>query len=397
MTKRSLVLIYTNLFFCFSTFGQNKKMLEVIDSSLNFSIQQYTRMADTLSNKPGALPRSIDKKGKLITCKSSWWTSGFFPGSLWYLYEYSHDKNLKSLAEQFTERVKDQQYTKDNHDVGFMIYCSFGNGYRITGNPDYKKVILNASNSLSTRFNPKVGCIRSWDWGPWQYPVIIDNMMNLELLFFASKTKGYENLGKIAASHANITLLNHFRSDGSCFHVVSYDTLTGKALTHQTRQGFADGSAWARGQGWALYGYTMCYRETKDPKYLEQAKKVAGFILNHPRFPKDKIPYWDFDDPAIPNTLRDASAGAIICSALVELSQYVDKKTSNEYLTVAETQIRTLSSSNYLAKLGENGNFILMHSVGSKPENSEVDVPLSYADYYYIEAMLRYRRLIAHR
>jgi hypothetical protein len=275
-----------------------------------------------------------------------------------------------------------------------MIYCSFGNGYRLTNNPAYKDVILNASKSLSTRYRPTVGCIRSWDWGKWQYPVIIDNMMNLELMFFASRNPGFEKMGKIAVSHADVTMANHFRPDASCYHVVSYDTITGKAMVHQTRQGYADESAWARGQGWALYGYTMCYRETKDPKYLNHAKKIANFLINHPRLPKDKIPFWDYDDPAIPNTVRDASAGAIMCSALIELSQYVNKRTSKKYVKVAETQLRTLSLPEFRATLGSNGNFILMHSTGSKPEKSEVDVPLSYADYYYIEAMMRYRKLL---
>jgi rhamnogalacturonyl hydrolase YesR len=380
--------------FLFNANAQNRKLITTIDSSLAFSAQQYKLMAQSLADKPDRLPKTIDKNGKFVTCKSDWWVSGFFPGSLWYLYEYTHDPELRKMAEEYTSRVEDQQYTTNNHDVGFMIFCSFGNGYRITHNEAYKPVILNAARSLSTRFNPKTGVIRSWDWGVWQYPVIIDNMMNLELLYFASQTPGYETLGKIASSHADVTLANHFRPDASCFHVVSYDTVTGKALTHQTRQGYADASSWARGQGWALYGYTMCYRETKDPKYLEHAKRIAAFILNHPRLPKDKIPYWDFDDPAIPNTLRDASAGSVICSALIELSQYVAKKDAKRYLKVAEAQIRALSSPAYRAKMGENANFILMHSVGSKPENSEVDVPLTYTDYYYIEAMMRYKKLI---
>jgi unsaturated chondroitin disaccharide hydrolase len=376
--------------------GQQKEkpIIQVINESLDFSVKQCRLVADSLRTKPGLLPKTIDKRGKLVTCKSSWWTSGFFPGTLWYLYEYSNNGDIKKLAETFTDYVKDQQYTTDNHDVGFMIYCSFGNGYRITKNEAYKDVILTASKSLSTRFKPATGVIRSWNWGPWQYPVIIDNMMNLELMFFASHTTGYERMGKIAVSHADVTLANHFRPDASCYHVVSYDTITGKAIAHQTRQGYSDASSWSRGQGWALYGYTLCYRETKDQKYLEHAKKIAAFILNHPRLPEDKIPYWDFDDPSIPNAPRDASAGAVICSALIELSQYVDAKTSKVYLAVAEKQIRSLSSPAYLAKLGENSNFILLHSVGDKPRDSEVDVPLSYADYYYVEAMMRYKQLM---
>jgi rhamnogalacturonyl hydrolase YesR len=393
--KRVIYSILCFLFIViFNANSQNKKLLSAIDSSLAFSAWQCKLMAQSLMNKPDRLPKTIGKDGKFVTCKADWWVSGFFPGCLWYLYEYSHDPELRGMAENYTTRVENQQYTTNNHDVGFMIYCSFGNGYRITGNEKYKPVILNAAKSLSTRFRPKTGVIRSWDWGKWQYPVIIDNMMNLELLYFAGREPGNERLTKIANSHADVTLANHFRPDASCFHVVSYDTITGKALTHQTRQGYADSSSWARGQGWALYGYTMCYRETKDVKYLEHARKIAQFIISHPRLPKDKIPYWDFDDPAIPNTVRDASAGALYCSALIELSQYVSKKEAKIYLKVAETQIRSLSSPAYRAKLGENANFILMHCTGSKPENSEVDVPLTYADYYYIEALMRYRRLL---
>ena len=366
---------------------------KVIHDDLDFSIQQYMRMANVLKSQEGLLPKTF-KDGKLVTCASDWWTSGFFPGSLWYLYEYSGNDDVKKMSELFTSRVENQKYTTNNHDVGFMIYCSFGNGYRITANDSYKDVILTASKSLSTRYRPTVGCLRSWDWGKWEFPVIIDNMMNLELLFWSSHFPGCENYYNIAVSHANVTMANHFRPDFSCYHVVSYDTITGKAKIKETRQGFSDASSWARGQAWALYGYTMTYRETKDSRYLKHARNVANFILNHKNLPADKIPYWDFDAPDIPNTFRDSSAGAIICSALIELSQYVGKDTAELYLDVAEKQIRVLSSSKYRASLGGNGNFILMHGVGSIPQLSEIDVPLSYADYYYIEALMRYKKLL---
>lgn len=366
---------------------------EVIISSLDVAVKQYRSLADSLMNEPGHLPRSYQDDGKLITCNSGWWVSGFFPGSLWYLYEYSGDDELKKMAEEYTKRVEDQQYNTNTHDVGFMIYCSFGNGYRITQNEHYKDVILSASKSLATRYHPVVGCIRSWDWGEWQYAVIVDNMMNLELLFFSSRNQGYKKMYEIAVSHANTTLENHFRSDGSCFHVISYDTITGEAIIRQTRQGFSDESSWARGQAWALYGYTMSYRETGNAEYLDQAEKIAGFIIDHPRLPEDKVPYWDFDDPDIPDTYRDASAAAIICSALIELSHLSEKRQGKKYLKVAEKLILSLSSPEYRAEPGTNGNFLLKHCVGSKPENSEVDVPLTYADYYYLEAMMRYKKL----
>lgn len=374
--------------------AQTDSLLSLINRNLNFAVKQDSLMAITIINRPGRLPRTINKQGKLVTCGPAWWVSGFFPGSLWYLYEYSRDNQLKSYAETFTQRVASQQYTTDTHDVGFIINNSFGNGYRITENPSYKKVLENAAHSLSTRFNPVVGCIRSWNGTKWEYPVIIDNMMNLELLFNTAHLSGNKRYEQIAISHANKTLKNQFRPDGSCYHLVSYDTITGKATVHTTVQGYSPSSSWARGQSWALYGFTMCYRETGKLKYLHQAEKVASFILNNPNLPKDKIPYWDYDDPAIPNTYRDASAGAIMCSALIELSQYVPKKKSQEYLKVAATQIRTLSSPAFRAKLGENGDFILKHGVGNLPGHSEIDVPLTYADYYYIEALIRYRDLL---
>ncbi|WP_303921472.1 glycoside hydrolase family 88 protein [Draconibacterium sediminis] len=355
-------------------------------------------MAESLKDQPNKLPKTINRDGELETCNSDWWVSGFFPGVLWYLYENAPTDSLKMWAENFTMRVEDQQYTTDNHDVGFMIFCSFGNGYRITGNPEYKDVIHNASESLITRFNPTVGCIRSWDYAPWsakwQYPVIIDNMMNLELLEWSAKTFNDTTYSHVARTHANTTLENHFRDDYSSYHVVSYDTITGAVEKKNTSQGYSDNSAWARGQAWGLYGYTMMYRETGDKTYLEQAKHIADFIINHPNLPEDKIPYWDFNAPDIPNALRDASAGAIICSALLELSGYVADEKAASFLNIAETQLRSFSSDKYLAKPGENANFILKHSVGHMPNGSEVDVPLSYADYYFVEALMRAKELI---
>lgn len=365
--------------------------------SLDFAVQQSMLMAKSLKEAPTRLPQTVNNKGELVTCNSAWWVSGFFPGTLWYLYEYSKDESVKSWAENFTERVKDQQYTTNNHDVGFMIFCSFGNGYRLTQNPDYLPVIENASKSLSTRFDEKVGCTRSWDYASWnkqwQYPVIIDNMMNLELLEWSAKKFNNEKFDYIARSHATQTMKNHFREDNSSYHVVSYDPETGKPELKHTAQGYSHSSAWARGQAWGLYGFTMMYRETGDEAYLEQAKKIANFIISHPRLPKDGIPYWDYDAPNIPDALRDASAGAITSSALFELSTFVEGNLSKQYYQLAKKQLVSLSSKPYIANLGKNGNFILQHSVGHMPAHSEVDVPLSYADYYYIEALIRYLKL----
>ena len=392
------LLLLALLYSCAAPKPKEKPLGQLIDESLDFATQQSLRMAESLKDQPDRLPQTIDKDGKLVTCNSDWWVSGFFPGVLWYLYENTPTDSLKDWAVNYTLRVEDQKYTTDNHDVGFMIFCSFGNAYRLTGDTLYREVIHTASNSLITRFNPTVGCIRSWDYAPWsakwQYPVIIDNMMNLEMLEWASKAFDDTIYSHVAESHANTTLKNHFRDDYSSYHVVSYDTITGQVEKKNTAQGYSDDSAWARGQGWALYGYTMMYRETGNKKYLSQAEGIAGFILNNPNLPEDKIPYWDFDAPDIPNAKRDASAGALICSALIELSDYVPEAKSKEYLAVAETQLRSLSSPAYRANLGENGNFILKHSVGHMPNGTEVDVPLTYADYYYVEALTRMKKLL---
>jgi rhamnogalacturonyl hydrolase YesR len=336
-------------------------------------------------------PRSYEK-GKVHLVNEKDWTSGFFPGSLWYLYELTGNREVRKEAEYFTEILDKAQYRTNTHDLGFIIQCSYGNGYRLTGNEAYKKVMFTGANSLMQRYNPKIGLIKSWDWGNWQYPVIIDNMMNLEFLCNVAILSGDESFKLAAISHANKTIENHFRNDYSCFHVVNYDSITGKVLSKGTHQGYSNSSSWVRGQAWALYGYTMMYRFTNNESYLKQAEHVASFILKHPRLPADKIPYWDFDVPDTSNIPHDASAAAIIASALLELSVYVNKS-STYYFDIAEIILRNLSTDEYLAQEGENGFFILKHSTGHFPAKSEVDTPLSYADYYYLEALKRYKTL----
>lgn len=395
----NISLLLAAIFISSSIYSQQiseKPIKEVINEALNFSVQQSLLMANSLKGKTDLLPRTADLFGNLITCKSDWWTSGFFPGELWYLYEFNGDPKLKSLAEEFSARVEEEKVATNTHDLGFVIHCSFGNGYRITKNNSYLDIIRTASNSLSTRFNEKLGVIRSWDtqsWNKqWQYAVIIDNMMNLEMLLWASENFNEPKFREIAISHADKTLLNHFRNDNSSYHVVSYDTITGIPHAKNTAQGFSHSSAWARGQSWGLYGYVVMYRFTKEERYLKQANSIAEFLINHPRMPEDKIPYWDYDAPNIPDTYRDASAGAVMCSALIELSKYVDSEKAKLYLSVAEQQLRSLNTY-YRNAPANNGNFILKHSVGSLPGKSEVDVPLTYADYYFVEALMRMREL----
>jgi unsaturated chondroitin disaccharide hydrolase len=332
-------------------------------------------------------PRSI-RNDSLKLVVSNDWTSGFFPGMLWYMYEYTGKKEWRAKAEEFTSLMEREPYNANSHDVGFKVYNSYGNGLRLTNNAEYKKQIIQGAATLATRFNKNVGCIRSWDFGTWQYPVIIDNMMNLELLFAATRLSGDSAFYKIAITHANTTMKNHFRSDNSCFHVMDYDTLTGKPIAGSTLQGYSNSSAWARGHAWALYGFTVCYRETKDPTYLKQAEKIASFIIDHKKLPGDKIPFWDFDVPDIEKEPRDASAAAIMASALYELQGYSsDKKT---YKKTADKILNSLIKS-YRSPIGSNHGFILLHSTGHKPADSEVDIPIIYADYYFLEALLKKR------
>lgn len=335
-------------------------------------------------------PRTLED-GKLKLVPSRDWTSAFFPGQLWYLYEYTGKKIWRDEAEKYTANIEREKTNAGTHDMGFKIYCSFGNGFRLTKNKHYRDVIIQSAKTLSTRFNPIAGVIKSWDnRTKWKYPVIIDNMMNLELLFEASKLTGDQSFYKIAVSHANTTMKHHYRTDYSSYHVVDYDTITGKVLQKTTHQGYSDESAWTRGQSWGLYGYTMCFRETKDRAYLKQAEQIADYILTHPNLLADLIPYYDFNAPGIPNEPRDASAASIMASALYELSTYSSK--GKKYRNAADKIIENLTNK-YRSEIGENQGFLLIHSTGSKPANSEVDVPLSYADYYYLEALLRSKKL----
>ena len=334
-------------------------------------------------------PRTVDAQGNLELVSSRDWTSGFFPGELWFMYEYTGEAAWKEAARRFTAQIEREKYNGGTHDMGFKIFCSFGNGYRLTGSEEYAGVMLEAARTLVTRFNPNAGVIRSWDHNTdkWAYPVIIDNMMNLELLFWASKHSGDPLFGDIAVSHAEKTMQNHFREDYGTYHVLDYDTLSGNVLQRNNHQGYVHESTWSRGQAWAIYGYTMTYRETGREDFLKQAIRAAEYYFNHPNLPEDLIPYWDFDAPEIPNEPRDVSAAAVTASALYELSMY-DKENGALWRERADRIIENLSN-DYLAPAGGARGFLLLHSTGSKSLGFEVDVPLVYADYYFLEALLR--------
>jgi hypothetical protein len=389
--KSLTALIFFILFISCSTKNKEdmaiNKATESATIKLNKSIIEYKN-----SDKN---PRNLGADKKTHFVKSKDWTSGFYPGCLWYLYELTNDTAVKAAAERHTELIEDQQYNGTTHDMGFKMYCSYGNGYRLTGNEKYKEVLLQSAATLITRFNPTVGCIRSWDHNKdkWQFPVIIDNMMNLELLMWAFKETNDSAFYKIAVSHANTTMANHFREDYSSYHVIGYDTLTGKVVQKNTKQGFAHESSWARGQAWGVYGYTMLFRETNDSAYLQQAEKIAEYILSHKNMPANLVPYWDYDAPNIPNEPKDVSAAAVTSSALFELSTY-STNNSEKYKMAAEKILQSLCSPPYFAADDANHNFILEHSTGDWPKNSEIDEPIIYADYYFLESLVRRRNLM---
>lgn len=336
---------------------------------------------------------STFENGEIEFVPTDDWVSGFFAGSLWYMYELTGEQKWAEHAKAHTEVLDSIQHLKWHHDVGFMIYDSYGNGLRLKGYEEYKGVIVNTAASLATRFRDVPGVIQSWDadrgWQAergWECPVIIDNMMNLELMFKATEFSGDSTYYNIAVRHADRTMKEHFREDYSCYHVVDYDLTTGEVRRRCTAQGAADESVWARGQAWAIYGYATCYRFTGDKRYLDHALNVLNFFFSDKRLPEDKIPYWDFDAPNIPNEPRDASTAAIIASALYEIYTYTDDEA---HKALADELIATLSTPAYRAEQGTNGGFILMHSVGSLPHGSNIDQPLNYADYYLLEALIR--------
>ncbi len=397
---------FITAFILFSAVCSCTSMTEVINDNVEFAKKQLKPLITASEEGDTIRIPSTFVDGEIVFVPKDDWVSGFFAGTLWYMYELTGDEQYAVHAQKHTEAIHEIQFLTWHHDVGFMIYDSYGNGLRLKNIPGYDTVLVNTAKSLSTRFRPEAGIIQSWSvdkgWQKekgWKCPVIIDNLMNLELLFRASEISGDPAFKQIAISHADKTMANHFRSDYSTYHVVDYDPQTGQVLGKCTAQGADDESRWARGQAWALYGYTVMYRFTKDKQYLEHAQNVARFILNEPNMPEDLIPLWDYDavkygeqkpEYTAYKSQRDVSSAAIVASALYELWYYTSQ---DEYLKSADKIVRNLSSKPYRAALGTNGGFILKHSVGSIPHGSNIDVPLNYADYYLLEALVRRRHI----
>lgn len=410
--------IFLPFVFCLVTLASQAQSAEqqFINDNFDFAVKQTRLMLQSATHDKPMMPHSA-KDGKVINTGILGWTSGFFPGMLWYLAERSGDAALKDSALAWTHKMEPAQHFTYNHDIGFMMYCSYGNAYRITKNEAYKPLLIQSAKSLMTRYDARLGVIKSWNsWSGlnsdevFNFPVIIDNMMNLELLFFASKATGDKRYQEAAISHALKTRQDIVRKDGSCYHLMTYDSATAKPIKGFTSQGYADNSAWSRGQGWGIYGFTQVYRDTRDARFLKTAQAMADFFIDHKNLPSDKIPWWDFNahQPGykpgqhsialnVVTNYRDASAAAVTASGLLELSTYTKGEKGKKYFETARQILHALGSPNYRAKEGANAHFILMHSVGSLPHDSEVDVPLTYADYYFVEALKRYEALLNHQ
>lgn len=371
------------------------------ENALKYCDRQVHRTLSELRTAEGVLdytlmPRNIMDSLNVWHCRKvdkTEWCSGFWPGILWYDYEFTGDAKLKEEAAKYTESLEFLSHMPAyDHDLGFLVFCSYGNAYRLTHEEKYKQVILDTADSLATLFNPRVGTILSW---PREVPTfgghntIMDNLINLEMLFWAAKNGNKPYLKEIAVSHADKTMANQFRPDHTSYHVVVYDTLTGDFVRGCTHQGYADESMWARGQAWGVYGYTVAYRETGDHRYLDFVQQVADAFLKD--LPEDGVPYWDYNDPRIPNAPRDASAAAVVASALLELSTYLPGEKGEGYRKEAVRMLASLSSDAYAC--GDRKPAFLMHSTGHHPAGSEIDASIIYADYYYIEALLRLKRL----
>jgi rhamnogalacturonyl hydrolase YesR len=390
MQKFCVIAIAVLSFGCSNQNKQETKpdLILHVSQQMEYAVQ----IADQVKDSVLVSPRTTEN-GKIKLVRARDWTSGFFAGNLWLVYDLTGDEKWKEKAIEYTMPLELEQWDGGTHDLGFKMFNSFGKAFQFTGNDSYKNVVIQSAKTLATRFNPKVGCIRSWDHNAdkWDFPVIIDNMMNLEMLMWAAKETGNDTLRQIAISHAQTTAKNHFRDDNSSYHVIDYNPETGEVENRNTHQGFSDESAWARGQAWGLYGYTMMYRETGMEEFLIQAEKIAGFILNQKGIKEGQIPYWDFNAPNILDEPYDASAAAIIVSALYELSTYSNN--GNEYKEVAGRLLETLSSPEFLATVEENQGFLLKHSTGHLPGGSEIDVPLVYADYYYLESIIKKKNM----
>ena len=379
-----------------------------VDKQLQYCHKQVCRALEELKQKDGSYdytmePRNILKgdKQKGWNCRKATpeeWCDGFWPGILWMDYQNTKDEAVRKAAEGYTESLKGIAYRPCyDHDIGFLMFCSYGKGYEVNHSQEYKNVILASADSLATLFNPIVGTILSWprEVKPrnWPHNTIMDNMMNLDMMFWAARNGGNKLLHDLAVTHAKTTMQNHFRPDGSCYHVAVYDTINGNLIKGVTHQGYSGDSMWSRGQSWAIYGYTMVYRYTRNKMFLDFAQKVTDIYIKRLKETSDDfIPLWDMDDSrGTMGAPKDVSAACVVADALLELQKYVGGEKGEEYKQFALQTLAQLSTSKYQS--GKKNVAFLMHSTGHHPAGSEIDASIIYADYYYLEALNRVKNI----
>ena len=379
-----------------------------VEKQLQYCHKQIKRALAELQQKDDSFdytmePRNILKgdKQKGWNCRKATpeeWCDGFWPGILWMDYQNTKDEAVRKAAEGYTESLKGIAYRPCyDHDIGFLMFCSYGKGYEVNHSQEYKNVILTSADSLATLFNPIVGTILSWprEVKPrnWPHNTIMDNMMNLDMMFWAARNGGNKLLYDLAVTHAKTTMQNHFRPDGSCYHVAVYDTISGDFVKGVTHQGYSDDSMWSRGQSWAIYGYTMVYRYTRNRMFLDFAQKVTDIYIKRLKETSDDfIPLWDMDDSrGTMGAPKDVSAACVVADALLELQKYVGGEKGEEYKQFALQTLAQLSTSKYQS--GKKNVAFLMHSTGHHPAGSEIDASIIYADYYYLEALNRVKNI----
>ena len=347
--------------------------------SAGLAAQRLAGVAERLA--PTAYPQSADPSGRWLTTGSSAWTSGFFPGSLWLLYERTGDPAWRARAERWQADLERQKAKRSTHDLGFMFGPTFVADYRRTGDTAARDVALAAAASLASRYSATVGATRSWDTRA-NFRVIVDNLVNLDLLFWAARNGGRPEWRDMAHSHALRSSRDHVRPDGSTVQIVDYDELTGAVVATGTKQGAGPGSTWSRGQAWAIHGLATAYRETGDARLLDAARRTADWWGAH--VPADRVPPWDFTAPL--TEPRDSSAAAVAASGLLELARLEpDPARATRYREEARATVASLTSAAYLAP---EGDALLLHGTYNRPDG-RADTGLVWGDFYLLEALAR--------
>jgi len=393
--KLNQIFVLLSIIFFFACTEKDSRDIQIdLDHSIKYCEEKLQSSFQHFKGQQ-KLPRVIFQNQKHWSGSSiNSWTSGFYAGLLWLMYDYTGDEYWKQNAAYYTHLLEPvKRLPWKTHDFSFMMYYSYGLGFQFTKSENYRRILLETADSLATLYNPKTGTIESWPWMKrkrnWPHTTIIDNMMNLELLFWAADNGGNSHYRDIAIKHAKKTMQDFIRPDFSTIHIVIYDSASSKIIKKATVQGYGDNTTWARGHSWATYGFIKAYKYCRKDEFLKTAKNLAHYYLN--TVPEDMIPYWDFDAPLIPNEPKDASAAAIMASALFELSNFCQKdKEKQKYFTAGMNILRTLNSEKYKSR---NNDAFLTGSVGSKPNGNEVDVSLIYTDYFYLEALLKAKRI----